>query len=110
MRLPIAIIPQEIISEYNLLPLVKNGFVYILIQKGMYGLPQAGKLANDELIKHLAPFGCQPTTHTPGLWTHQTHNIYFVLTVDDFGIKYTKMRDANHLLNALRTKYELSTY
>ena len=108
-RLPIAIIPEEIIAEYNLLPLVKNEFVYILIQKGMYSLPQAGKLANDELIKHLAPFGYQPTTHTPGLWRHKTRNISFVLTVDDFGINYTKTRDATHLLNALRTKYELST-
>ena len=89
-RLPIAIIPQEIISEYNLLPLVNNGFVYILIQKGLYGLPHAGKLANDELIKHLVHFGYQPTTNTPGLWTHQTRNISFVLTVDDFGRDYPK--------------------
>ena len=83
MRLLITIIPDEIIAEYNLLPLVKNKFVYILIQKGMYGLPQAGKLANDELIKHLAPFGYHPTTHTSGLWTHNTRNISFILTVDD---------------------------
>ena len=76
----------------------------------MYGLPQVGTLTNDELIKHLVPFGYYPTSHTPGLWTHNTRNISFVLTVDDFGIKYTKMRDATHLLNALRTKYELSTY
>ena len=110
MRLPIAIIPEEIIAAYNLLPLVKNTFVYILIQKGMYGLPHAGKLANDELIKHLAPFGYQPTTHTPCLWTHKNRNISFILTVDNVGIKYTKMRDVMHLLNALRTKYELSTY
>ena len=103
MRLPIAIISEEIIAAYNLLPLVKNGFVYILIQKGIYGLPQAGKLANDEFIKHLAPFGYQPTTHTPGLLTHKNRNISFVLTIDDFGIKYTKMRDATHLFNALRT-------
>ena len=76
----------------------------------MYGLPQAGKLANDELVKHFAPFRYyQPTTHTPDLWTHKTRNISFVLTVDDVGTKYTKIRDVTHLLNVLRTKYELST-
>lgn len=109
MCLPIAIIPEEVIAVYNLLPLVNNTFVYILIQKGMHSLPHAGKLANDELINHLAPFDYQPTTHTPGLWTHKNPNISFILTVDNVGIKYTKMRDVMHLLNDLRTKYELST-
>ena len=41
MRLPINIISYEIIKQYNLLPLVINESVYIEIQKGMYGLPQA---------------------------------------------------------------------
>ena len=47
MRMPIKLIPDEIIQEYNLLSLVTDGWVYIKIVKGMYGLPQAGKLAND---------------------------------------------------------------
>lgn len=46
MRLPITVIPAEIVAQYKLLPLVHNGFIYIEICKGMYGLPQAGKLAN----------------------------------------------------------------
>jgi hypothetical protein len=55
MRLPIAIVPQEIINEYNLAHLVYIGFVYIEICKGMYGLPQAGILANQLLTKRLEP-------------------------------------------------------
>jgi hypothetical protein len=39
MRLPLAIIPQEIIDAYNLMPMVHNGRVYIEIRRGMYGLP-----------------------------------------------------------------------
>jgi hypothetical protein len=35
MRLSINIIPDEIIDEYNLHPLVSNGYVYIEIRKGM---------------------------------------------------------------------------
>ena len=34
----------------------------------MYGLPQAGKLANDKLIKESAVKGFEPTNNTPGLW------------------------------------------
>jgi hypothetical protein len=51
MKLTLSIIPQEIIDKYNLLEKEKNVYVYIQINKGMYGLPLAGKLANDLLIK-----------------------------------------------------------
>ena len=73
MRIHISIIPKEIIYQYNLFDLVdENGWVYINIWKGMYGLPQAGIISNKQLTKHLAPFGYLPTLHTPGLWKHDT--------------------------------------
>ena len=53
MRLQTAITPQEIIEQYNLLLMVHNGHVHVEIWKGMYGLPQSGKIANDCLKKHL---------------------------------------------------------
>jgi hypothetical protein len=37
---------QEVIDGYSLDDLAVEGKVYIEIQKGMYGLPQAGILAN----------------------------------------------------------------
>jgi hypothetical protein len=46
MRIPTKLIPHEIIVQFNLLPLVSDGHVYIEVQKGMYGLPQAGILAS----------------------------------------------------------------
>jgi hypothetical protein len=109
MRLPITVIPHEIITQYNLLPLVHNGHVYIEIRKGMYGLPQAGKLANQQLTTHLAKYGYTPTAHTPGLWQHDQRPITFSLVVDDFGIKYVNKADAEHLLQALRDKYTITT-
>jgi hypothetical protein len=39
MRLAIHLIPQEIIDQYDLLPLVDDGYIYMEIRKGMYGLP-----------------------------------------------------------------------
>src|SRR5687768_907863 len=70
MKLPVHMIPQEIMEQYKLHELAHKDFIYIEIRKGMYGLPQAGLIAKQKLIKHLAPFGYAPTTHTPGLWKH----------------------------------------
>ena len=44
MRLPIKLIPDEIIQKYNLKQIEEDGMVYLKIVKGVYGLPQAGKL------------------------------------------------------------------
>ena len=38
MRIPINLIPQEFIELYDLAPKVKNEYLYIEIQQGMYGL------------------------------------------------------------------------
>ena len=109
MRLPIKIIPTEIVEQYKLQNVVTpDGWVYLEIRKGMYGLKQAGILANEQLTKHLALSGYHPTPRTPGLWAHKTRNIKFSLVVDDFGIKYNKKADAEHLLQTLRNKYQIS--
>jgi hypothetical protein len=54
----------------------------------MYGLKQAGLLANQLLLTRLAPFGCYPVLHMPGLWLHKTRPIAFSLIVEDFAVKY----------------------
>jgi hypothetical protein len=72
------------------------------IQKGMYGLPQAGILANKLLKKWLAQHGYFEQPHTPGLWKHVSRPVWFNLCVDDFGIKYIGIKNLQHLYNALR--------
>jgi hypothetical protein len=110
MRIPIKLIPQEIIDQYNLLPLVSDGHVYIEVQKGMYGLPQAGILANQLLARRLAIHGYHQTKFTPGLWRHVTRPIQFTLVVDDFGVQYVVKEHAQHLIDALETDYTVSKY
>jgi hypothetical protein len=63
----------------------------------MYGLPQAGRIANDELLPRLAAGGYKEAGTTPGLFKHETNSIIFCLIVDDFGVKYIKKQDAEHL-------------
>ena len=109
MKIPVNIIPDTIMKQYNLAPLVHNGYVYVEIRKGMYGLPQAGRLANDELVKHLDSHGYVQDEHTHALFTHRTRPISFCLTVDDFGIKYVGKQHAKHLIKSLREKFEVST-
>jgi hypothetical protein len=75
----------------------------------MYGLKQAGLLANQLLQTRLAPFGYYPARHTPGLWIHKTRPISFTLVVDDFAVKYDGKHHAERLPNALLRTYELTT-
>ena len=108
MRIPLDLIPEEVINEYNLRDIANKGNIYMEIQQGMYGLKQAGILANKLLAKRLAKAGYTQTTHTPGLWKHAWRPITFTLVVDDFGVKYVGKEHAEHLMAALREDYEIS--
>jgi hypothetical protein len=109
MVINLASLPQETIKKYDLNELAQDGKVYIEIQKGMYGLPQAGILANELLQRNLAKDGYRPTTHTQGLWTHDTRPIPFSLVVDDFGVKYVGREHAEHLMMCIKKNYNISS-
>jgi hypothetical protein len=88
MRMLLPIFPEEIITKYNLRALAVDGWVYIEIRKIMYGLKQAGLLANQLLQKRMSPFGYYPARHTPRHWLHKTRPIIFSVIVHDFAVKY----------------------
>ena len=68
MWIPFDILPQSIINLYNLTVLVAgDGFIYMEVYGRIYGLPQAGRLAYNNLVKHLALYNYKPVTHAPGL-------------------------------------------
>jgi len=104
-------VPQEISDEYNITDadFDRKGYIYLEIQKGMYGLKEASILAYEQLVAHLAPYGYSPMPFTPGLWRHSTRRTTFTLAVDDFGVKHFSKADAEHLFNALRDKYTITT-
>ena len=107
MHMPLKIIPEHIIKQYNLCEKAKNGYVYMEIRRATYRLPQTGILANRLLKQCLAKHGYYEVSHTPGLWKHISHPISFTLVVDDFGIKYIGKEHADHLLAALQEHYTL---
>ena len=109
MKIKLDKISKDLIQHYNLRSLVHtDGHVYIEIQKGMPGLKQAGRIANDCLKEHRNKYGYHPCTHTPALWTHKFRNITFALVVDDSGVKYVDKENFDHLAQALQNQYEIT--
>jgi len=109
MRLKMHLIPDEIIQKYNLTEKVdEKGWIYVRIEQGMYGLPQAGHLANKLLAKRLDQEGYYQCQYTPGLWRYKWRPITFCLVVDDFGIKTIGLSHAKHLKAALEKYYEVT--
>lgn len=96
------------LAQHNIQHLCNaKGYYLMEISKGIYGLPQAGKLAQDRLIRHLAGAGYVAAANTPCLFRHVTRPICFTLVVDDFGVKYRGKDNAQHLIDTLTQLYEL---
>ena len=108
IRIPADILPKEFMDLYDLHDKVYNGYIYAEVSKGMYGLPQAGRVAYDTLAPLLQAAGYTPTGHIPGLFRHATSSILFCLTVDDFGVFYTAKPNAEHLRDTLKEHYKIT--
>ncbi len=69
MKLKMMDIPEEIKREYKLQELATpEGYIYCEIRKGMYGLPQAGIIAQELLEERLAKYGYHQSKIIPGFW------------------------------------------
>jgi hypothetical protein len=109
MRLQLADMPEDVIAHYKLNNIATpEGYIYCEIQKGMYGLPQAGIIAQHLLEERLQKDGYRQSKTTPGLWKHDTRPISFSLVVDDFGVKYVGEENAQHLLDTVQKYYNCS--
>lgn len=105
-RIHISVIPQRVIDKYNLLDLVDDaGYVYCEVNGGMYGLKQAGMIANRTLVQRISTAGYYQCKHTPGLFRHNTRKVWFCLVVDDFFAGYVGKENADHLISTLRQDY-----
>jgi hypothetical protein len=102
MKMPLSLFPSWIKEQYNLEQHAKNGFVYIEMRRAVWGLPQAGILANKLLQQRLLPHGYYKCKPTPGLWRHLTRPISFTLIVNDFGVKYVGREHVDHLIKCIR--------
>ncbi len=67
MKIPLALFPLWTIEQYNLNKMALDGWVYIKMQRAVWGLSQAGILANKRLCRKLVPFGYYECINTLGL-------------------------------------------
>ena len=109
MRIHSKYFDKEIRDLYNLHDKInQDGYIYCEILLGVYGLKQAAILAYKLIRKRLKPAGYYPINESNGLWRHKTRKTIFALCVDDFGIKYHSKEDAQHLIDALSTHYDIT--
>ena len=99
------LIPPRMQEYYGLNTLVVDSYVYARINRAWYGIKQSGKIAHNNLVEHLGNFGYVPAGLTYGLFVHKACNISFTLVIDNFGIKYHRKKDVEHLITAMRSKY-----
>ena len=110
LRMKLSDMPENVIEQYNLREKAsEDGYIFVAVKKGMYGLPQSGILAQELLEKRLNAHGYHQSQFTPGLWTHEWRPICFTLVVDDFGVKYVGKEHADHLHKVISEHYDVTT-
>ena len=73
MRIHSKYFPPDIRDQYDIERLISaDGYVYIKIIKGMYGLKQAYIIAYNQLILYMDPHGYYPVPFTTGICAHKT--------------------------------------
>jgi hypothetical protein len=108
LKMKLAGFPANVVEHYSLNEkATKDGWVYVAIKRGMYGLPQSGILAQELLEERLNLHGYHQSLYTPGLWTHESRPICFSLVVDNFGVKYVGEEHCDHLLAVLKEHYDV---
>jgi hypothetical protein len=105
--MPLLVFPEWVQKQYKLDKHAQNGFVYLQMERTIWGSPQAGILANKLLRNRLAPHGYYECINTPGLWRHEWRPITLTLVVDDFGVKYVGKEHVDHLVASLKMTYKL---
>ena len=106
LSIPSADIPRTIRDEFNLDQLTEGNSITFEVTKGMYGLPVAGRLAQERLKAHLATHGYIEKPNTPCLFHHKERDTYFTLVVDDFFAVCTSDDNKNHLISAINEQYD----
>ena len=93
-RVKLKDIPLETIALHSLEQYIENDEILFQIDGSMYGHPVAGRVCNQDLVKHLATHGYIQDDIVPCLFSHVSNGIQFTLIVDDLGIKHIDGTDA----------------
>jgi hypothetical protein len=107
-RMKLELFPWDIIDKYDLTSKVDhNRNVHCKVRQGIYGLPQAGIIAQELLETRLKMAGYMQSKLTPGYWKHEWQPIIFTIVMDDFGVKHIGKQHVMHLINVLKKHYKV---
>lgn len=108
MFMPLAMIPMDLRKELGMTHLTESTRILWEVNKALYGMPQAGRLAQQDLVRILKTGGYTMSPTTPCLFTHPARKIKFLVWVDDFFITYPRgdRSDVEHLMSVLSQLYE----
>jgi hypothetical protein len=111
MRMPLAQIPMNLRVKLGMAHLPEHTMILWQVDQALYGMPQAGMLAQRDLDGILRAGGFYTTPTTPCLYKHRTRTIIFTVWVDDFFVIYKRndRTDVDYLMSVLSTKYEFKT-
>jgi hypothetical protein len=107
IRISLKFLSAKILVKHNLHPYIFNNSILFEVTKSMYGLPHAGKIAQDNLIARLVTHDYLQTG-TTCLFHHTTNGVAFTLVVDDFGVKFPDLAGADDLIRCLQLYYTLT--
>ena len=101
-------ISDAIMDKYNLHQFQVGDYVHVRVDKGMYGLKQAGLLSHERLVKHLASHDYIENPLVPCLFHHAKDDITFCLVVDDFLIKSFNAPARQRLYTVMKKIFEIT--
>ena len=109
LKINVDMFSDKILDKYNLREYITadKKWIYFQVWRSMYGLPQAGRIAQKKLIKVLEEGG-YVETRTQCIFRHRTRNTIFSLIVDDFLVKFQKDEDFKHLTDTLEKYYRIT--
>ena len=108
MRIHSKYFPLDIRDQYQIEVLIAvDGYIYLKIIKGVYGLKQVAIIAYNQIILYMESHGYYPVPFTTGLWTHKTIKTKKISCVDDFGVKYFSRDYSYHILDSLKNQYAI---
>ena len=103
IHLKLSDMPDDVIEEYGLRKkATTDGYVYVAVSKGMYGLLQTRIIPQQLLEERLGKEGYFQNKITPGLWSHEWCPVQFSLVVDDFEDKYIGKEHTKHLVGVIK--------
>ena len=107
IRIPRNLIPENVITFYDLERFFSSNAIYCSVHKTHYGLPQAGALSQQRLFKHLKLHGYTQLPSTPSVFRNQSGTIRFSLVVDDFAIVWQDQDSIDHFIKTLTQLYQV---